>query len=354
VMKQKIYIHIGMPKTGTSAIQNFLVNNIALLDSCNLYYPSHTMDINGISSGNGAYLIHLLNNNQFDEAKKLLDNFLTNANGKNILLSSENFYRYPEKIKQLIPNAIIIVYIREQSEQIRADYNQSVKRHRQIYFFDKALESALRRKDMFFDFGLLDIWEKCYGKENLIVKIYDKKEFLQSNIIYDFLYIFECSSDVVDYTDKKINISYIEDALRFKIWFNKLISKIDDPEIEIVDKNIDYILQKYSQELYDKGLYVKYNYSTFYLDKIEKFYKHSNEQIRLKYFPNRDKLFDTKICFAKKYQGLSKDKVLDIGFYIKKENNQLFQKVCFYIRLLEKNSKTDNNIVSKLKPLLGI
>ena len=351
-MKQKVYLHIGTPKTGTSAIQNFLVHNIELLNSCNLYYPAHAMDINGISSGNGAYLIHLLNSNKLDEAKVLLNKFLKNAKGKDIVLSSENFYRYPEEVKKLIPEAIIIVYIREQSEQIRADYNQSVKRHKQVNFFDKAIEAAFRRKDMFFDFGLLEKWENCYGKDNLIVKIYDKREFFKSSLIYDFLNIFRCSKYDIEDRDKKINISYIEDALRFKIWFNKLVLQINDDDINLFDKKIDYILQKYSQELYDKGLYTKYGYSIFQLKKIEDFYKNSNEKIRLKYFPNRDKLFQVSNITTTKYKGLTRDKVVEIGLYIKKENKELFHKLCFYIKMLEKESKGNNKIVSKLKPLL--
>ncbi len=47
-----IIIHIGPPKTGTSAIQKWLKDHTDDLKQCGVYYPEHLEDSNGVSSGN--------------------------------------------------------------------------------------------------------------------------------------------------------------------------------------------------------------------------------------------------------------------------------------------------------------
>ena len=198
-------IHIGTPKTGTSAIQKFFVGKKELLSSQGFYYPEHSVDVNGISSGNGAQLLHMMKIGERKKAKKLRDSFYKNTQGKTLIVSSENFYREPELTHELFPDAEIVVYIREQSEQILADYNQSVKRHFQIHFFDHALNVALERNDPFFNFELLNDWVKLYGYDKMNVRIYDPSSFPNNNIVSDFLNFLDIDISLTPVNkDKKI------------------------------------------------------------------------------------------------------------------------------------------------------
>ena len=49
---KNVYIHVGPPKTGTSAVQKWLNSNQRFLKENGIYYPSHNVDSNGVSSGN--------------------------------------------------------------------------------------------------------------------------------------------------------------------------------------------------------------------------------------------------------------------------------------------------------------
>ena len=51
-MQKTIFIHVGPPKTGTSAIQNWFSKNADMLRTKGLFYPEHALDPNGVSSGN--------------------------------------------------------------------------------------------------------------------------------------------------------------------------------------------------------------------------------------------------------------------------------------------------------------
>ncbi|HFU75142.1 MAG TPA: glycosyltransferase, partial [Arcobacter sp.] len=65
-IKKNLYIHIGLPKTGTSAIQKFLVDNTRVLrEKHNLYYP----DFGQWVDGSHHKIAFALGNNPYEEMK---------------------------------------------------------------------------------------------------------------------------------------------------------------------------------------------------------------------------------------------------------------------------------------------
>lgn len=353
----KIYLHIGTPKTGTSAIQKALLDNDEYLKANGFIYPHHAVDPNGISSGNGAYLIHLMCIGKKEKAKLILHEFLKQAKGKSLVLSSENFYRYPELTYELIPNAEIIVYIREQSEQIRADYNQSVKRHYQIHFLNRALQVTLNRNDPFFNFELLLKWKELYGLPHMNVRKYNTDGFPENNIVFDFVNALGLSSAGVKCkTVRRVNISYHEDALRFKLWFNRLIQGKENKTKKLHDM-LDYALQAYSDEVSNASVPLYRTYTPQQLQQIYQFYKPYNKKIADIFFPEETSpLFIQQEYDAtlKPYPGLSANTIKEIGNYLKNHDSNILE-------LLQQNilqSKSINGIpaqaAKKLKPLLEL
>ena len=76
-LMKNIYLHIGTPKTGTSALQSFLLNNSEELDRQGYDYPEHKVDVNHISSGNGQEIINIMNKEGVEEAQKYIDTLLS-------------------------------------------------------------------------------------------------------------------------------------------------------------------------------------------------------------------------------------------------------------------------------------
>ena len=64
-----VYIHVGTPKTGTSAIQVFFTKNRKLLKEKGVCYPNLGFDFPGINSNRNA---HCLNAYIYDENHKRL------------------------------------------------------------------------------------------------------------------------------------------------------------------------------------------------------------------------------------------------------------------------------------------
>ena len=99
-----VYLHIGAPKTGTSAIQVALARNRAILAQHNVIYPEAPSDklaLDGhINSGNSD-LLHLLlwpNQNNGKAAKrssKKIENLFEQNRGKLVLFSSEHISKAP-------------------------------------------------------------------------------------------------------------------------------------------------------------------------------------------------------------------------------------------------------------------
>lgn len=116
-MQPRIYLHAGMHKTGTSAIQKWAKNNKEILESHRLYYPNYEpfaeMKINGhmqfthAVAGKDSQLT-------FDECKKLSSKWHDDALRKNcdILFSAESIFRHFIKSKETDPRKLYLQRIK--------------------------------------------------------------------------------------------------------------------------------------------------------------------------------------------------------------------------------------------------
>lgn len=170
----RVFIHIGIGKTGTSAIQSLLAKNDSLLISLGLYYPKiGLIDLahHGLAPL-GEKVPTLATRTLYLE----LLNEMSSMNGKSIVISSEHFCFMQESFVEAVAEFFhghdvkIIFYVREQAGLIKSSYLQKVKMgySRQDTlgeFFDAHAES--------FDFNKrISAWSKYFGNSNIIVRGY--------------------------------------------------------------------------------------------------------------------------------------------------------------------------------------
>ena len=206
----KLYLHIGTEKTGTTSIQKFLSNNKKLFNKKIL--PIETFRLNE-NTMNSRILPYLFENNE----DKSINKELLKDNDKNGSLSL-----YIEKIKHEIRNnnselneylissehlssrlldlnqintlkiflnkvfdkIKIIIYVREQSSMAQSAYFTSVFNGYNEPFNDYIL-NHVNLANKYFNFDLMiKMWEEIFGKENIILKIYDDKYY--NDLIEDF------------------------------------------------------------------------------------------------------------------------------------------------------------------------
>ena len=191
-------------KTGTSAIQSFLGDNAKALLNMGILYPTVNQEAMN-------YLAFCLMEKVPPYVHKLpisrenlyakLKNEIENTRCDRVIISSEAYSlvttdyflgaETPKKVKELLfsPNFEfkVIASVRRQDEYLVSQYNQHVKTHNFWGLYTGDPSEFYEDKKKLFDFNLtLEQWEKFFGKDNIIVGVYDKS----ANAVNDFMKLF--------------------------------------------------------------------------------------------------------------------------------------------------------------------
>ncbi len=233
----KTYIHIGPPKTGTSALQLWLLGNRENLEAQGIYYPEHAKDENQVSSGNISSLFDRpgLGDPVFSPAKHDdLQNRFAASGCHTLLLSSEIFFRQVPRLHEAFPEAIFVAYIRNPLEIAESAYNQMVKRQLQTepMTADMAASSRhLRRLEEHID---------SIGDDKFVLRVFDRELFEGGSLATDFASAIALPLDALSDPDLPIiNTSYTFDALEMKRWLNQF-------PLGAIQRAVDTLLQDYT------------------------------------------------------------------------------------------------------------
>lgn len=205
-----LYIHAGTPKTGTTSIQNFCKENQEPLQQKGYYYPLFPYRYIGAHALRNAHFIFGCLYKE-DGSRDLSAEMQTLEDGwkhiheafetyDNIILSDEGLWTVGfrdeisawEKIKQEQEKgqfAIkVIVYLRPQDEFLYSWWSQKVKEG----FHDEAtLDWNTMSKELplvkINYYEMLESIAQYVGKENIIVRKFDKKDFKGGTIYEDFM-----------------------------------------------------------------------------------------------------------------------------------------------------------------------
>lgn len=249
-----LFLHIGLPKTGTSYIQNIFwnKNNQKFLK---VYYPKDTEKKFKFipTAGNGLELFHGIK----ERDELFLKNYFKKIfqKNKNVLLSSEVFSTlnyddilfFENTLKLNEINIKIIVFVRNLYSFYLSGYSQTIKRGGETKSFIKnAIErEPLLDKIFFFDkIGEVNVFE------------YD----LLENILYPFYQLKLISQELLNNKEKKINKSLSLNQLIFFKFLNKFLSKtivsifadfvsiFNTKTLNLYDKEVeDYLLREYEE-----------------------------------------------------------------------------------------------------------
>lgn len=135
---RRLYLHIGLGKTGSSALQSWLSINAEELARQGITYADLSADARRgrPSSGNGGPLLQAIRDTDFAAVERLLrETYFPRAGGERAIISSELLKDVrPPKLEQLRAvlarlgiEAHIIAYIRSVYERAYSAYGQGVK-----------------------------------------------------------------------------------------------------------------------------------------------------------------------------------------------------------------------------------
>ena len=242
-----VYLHMGLHKTGTSAIQDFCFKNRESLikknvDYCALFLHSEFKNHHPLAA-------NLKRKKKKSEVEKTfiscldeIERYIDSSICQNILFSSEVFCEYDlyEDLLVLWRQRFIvrpIIYLRRQDLMKEAVYNQVVKDSR------CAVDIKSENHYDYDYYSRIKRYGKIFGNENLIVRPYEKEQFHNGGLIKDFLKIF----DIDNYIDlifspkflnasltrnkiellRVINLCEVKDFVEFNHWILDVFEKID-------------------------------------------------------------------------------------------------------------------------------
>ena len=339
-----IYIHVGMPKTGSSAIQAFLKLNYKRLAEIGYLYPNPPdfEQSYQTSAGNAVQIFRMISQNKFEETIQYINGLDPLKN--HIILSSESLFDslrcVPDRFFQIFNEYEyrIICYVRRQDNSISSRYNQLVK-NRGIIDIDKPYNIEEMQN---FNKTLLRCLDYT-DSTNIVVRPYEKQQFINNNIISDFLHYIgiEYNENFI-MPEKIVNPSLDLYALEFR----KILNKFSVDNI-IKDKLfLNSLLAKISINN-NKGKPFQENniFSPRERIQILEKYKEKNKQIA-KIFLNRDCLFYDN--FPNKDESF--EKIDDISFDRAK---QICKQMLMQSNSYENSSLRDSMILGTAMYLLN-
>lgn len=213
-----VYVHAGLPKTGTTALQRFLWENGKELHKHGIAYPHMEYKYPGVGFyRNGHFLLapyvdengkehHNRPCREFDAAMDELKRVAEKYD--RIIVSDEIIWRTRWKWKNYwtqIRDAFaargmdmkIIVYLRRQDLWTESFWAQMVKGGGSTHSFDQFFELFLKNTCYVDYYEYMQHLAPIVGKENIIIRIYEKGQYKgkEGTLHSDFLDIFGLSLD---------------------------------------------------------------------------------------------------------------------------------------------------------------
>lgn len=302
--KKTIYIHIGFMKTGTTAIQSFLTESSSFLTKNNFCFPEinkKAMNYLGFSLLDEVppYVHHKLDLNR-EELYGILKKEINKSKEENIIISTEAYSLISTKyflgdeapflLKDLLNekhfNFKIIASLRRQDEYLISQYNQHIKTHNFYDLFHGDINKFYKDKIELFDFNrIIKRWEKAFGKDNIMLYVYNKER----NSVVDFIKLLNIKDEKIDTIVKReTNMKMSEKGLQFMNIANKF------EVIKRTAKQNSLLVDLIEKEISDKSM--KASLSKDLSNRIIDDFNSGNIEISDSYFNGNYEWFESKTC----------------------------------------------------------
>lgn len=306
---KKIYIHIGSPKTGSTAIQNFLSQNYNHLLSKGVLYPkSASRNTNAL----GYSLLDFDDRPLSDINKKVdykelysnLKNEIEKSECENIIISSEEFFfldakfpnvNIPGKLSiffgaiQDIESISIIIYLKPQFEFIKSWYKHIVTNHNYVNYFSGDFNEFYNEYKYLLSYNeLIQNWTNAFGEGSVILREY-LNDFNYENklLLADFLESLRIDSkdEALIWPRKKINKSSSNKTFFLLKGINQYQSFRNKEKSKQIKDIAERIFEENDQE--EPRIIPLYK-----LKEVMQSYSQSNAELNIKFYPN-GRLFDS-------------------------------------------------------------
>ncbi|RJP38313.1 MAG: hypothetical protein C4548_13325 [Desulfobacteraceae bacterium] len=231
INNKQCILHIGAPKTGSTALQKMLTSNRAALSILGWEYPD--VSLRGFGHHDLAFLISgeypKWATSQERPLEDLVKDLTAELKGKrHAIISSENFYLFPkpQDTAEILAQAgfppetvFVAAYVRRQDEVHISWYNQAVKAQG---YTGEITECIAETMDLWDYAKQLEPWAGVFGRDNIIIRPYQPEDLVEESIYNDFLRLAGLSTGHVAFPETTTNTRINRDILEFQRLVNRL------------------------------------------------------------------------------------------------------------------------------------
>ncbi|HEF9714813.1 TPA: hypothetical protein SB130_001344 [Campylobacter coli] len=376
------YVHIGTEKTGTTSIQEFLYINKSIIQKQNYFFAQsigikNHWDLAFLGYSLNKKDSYILNNSlwNFQAIKQHKKNIFSKIKDEvkfnhKIIFSSEllqsrltrkreivKLYTFFKKIG--FTNIKVICYIRDANEMLRSLLSEAIK-WEEIDSFElkeEKEEYKLGYKKNLFHFHhicnhkqTLQWWGEVFGKENLIVRLFDKNEFYQGDLLKDFIHSIGLEWDDEFIIPPKQNESLDLLGIDLLRRINKFLPLFCNNARNIFRGDLHHFAVKHFTS---KDSHLKFQPPKEVVQSYIDYFEESNEWVRKEFFPHKERLFSKKdLTDYKENYELKEmkpeywDKIAEFIADIVKKKNKIIEDNTNVVQKKDKTIKEKDQIIS--------
>ena len=228
---REVVVHLGGPKTGSTAIQRFLSVASRALAERGILYPD--VGLRGFGHHDLAFLIGggypEWATPQSRGLNALVGDLHTalRRSEHRVVLSSENFFLQPEpeRLREAIESAEsgrrvrLLVYLRRQDDLVVSWYNQAVK----AQGFSGSFAECLQKTESLWDFeAQLERWADAFGQDAITVRLYESSQLAGGEVVADLLAELGTDPEGLPAPEHSVNSGLCRELLEFQRQINRL------------------------------------------------------------------------------------------------------------------------------------
>lgn len=247
-MSSPVFLHIGMPKTGTSSIQAYLHQNRKALRERGLVVPhapgrkNHSkITLYAHTYRKGVTILQAHEVASQSAAEKFRESFLTEMKqeaslwraNETVVLTGEHMslLREPEefdRLKKLLAvmgerPVKIVVYLRRQDLFYLSGYSQRIKNGSTLPWSDlgEHFDPAT------FNYAaMLEGWKSAFGKDAIIVRVFERGQMIGGDLLKDFMSVIGFADVPIVETVRKnesLDARTLEFLRRLNPWYPRFV-----------------------------------------------------------------------------------------------------------------------------------
>lgn len=327
--KFHFYIHIGTEKTGSTTIQNALMQTSGDLQNVGFAYlvthgriESRAFAAAAINDKQPDDFLQSINKQSSEERQALREQLASELQDftaqlpvhvHSIILSSEHFHsrlRHPRDVQWLhdflLPYATqftIICYLRPQAELVASSYSTMLKNN-DTRSFHEVVEKICLPSNHYYNYQkLLKLWTGAFAHTSIVPRVFSTGNLLKGDVVADFFNILGVHDDF--YKQEKHSRQRLNESLTpvgqsilrtLNIAGKEYKKSLSDDQYIDCEALIETFKVKVISSFSGKGEAV----SDAHFERIERDFWKSNEQVGLEWFDNDKALLATKPGFENK------------------------------------------------------